>query len=54
VYRYIEQVLVAAGTFTASGDAATIFRLFRIFRILQLEHFVTAFSTLDNVFRASR
>jgi len=28
--------------------------MFRIFRILQLEDFVTAFSKLDNVFRASK
>ena len=30
-----------------------IFRIFRIVRLLQLEDFITAFSKLDNVFRAS-
>jgi hypothetical protein len=37
-----------------SDDNAKIFRIFRIFRILQLEDFVTAFSKIDNVFRASK
>ena len=50
---YVEFVLVSAGTISTGGDAAMVFRIFRIFRILQLEDFVTAFSKLDNVFRAS-
>jgi hypothetical protein len=50
---FIEQALVATGSLDPGSDAATVFRLFRIFRILQLEDFVTAFSKLDNVFRAS-
>ncbi len=50
---YIEQILVATGTMEDGGDAAMIFRIFRIVRLLQLEDFITAFSKLDNVFRAS-
>ena len=38
----------------ADSDSAKIFRIFRIFRMLQLEDFITAFSKLDNVFRASK
>merc|ERR1739845_317756 len=33
------------------GDA---FRLVRLFRLLQLEHFITAFTILDNVFCRSK
>lgn len=33
--------------------AAAVFRIFRLFRLLQLERFMTAFTLLDNVFRAS-
>lgn len=51
---FIEHALIATGTMNATGDNARIFRIFRIFRILQLEDFVTAFSKLDNVFRASQ
>jgi hypothetical protein len=51
---FIEQILIATGAIGDSGDVARIFRIFRIFRILQLEDFVTAFSKLDNVFRASK
>jgi len=50
---YIEQILVATGTVADGGDAAMVFRIFRIVRLLQLEDFLTAFSKLDNVFRAS-
>ena len=50
---YVEEILVGTGTIAAGGDVARVFRIFRIFRILQLEDFVTAFSKLDNVFRAS-
>ena len=50
---YIEQILVATGVMADGGDAAMIFRIFRIVRLLQLEDFITAFSKLDNVFRAS-
>jgi len=51
---YIEEILIVTGTVAAGGDTARVFRIFRIFRILQLEDFVTAFSKLDNVFRASK
>lgn len=51
---FIEQALILSGAIGDSGDIARIFRIFRIFRILQLEDFVTAFSKLDNVFRASK
>jgi hypothetical protein len=51
---FVEQALIATGNLDAGGDNAKIFRIFRIFRILQLEDFVTAFSKLDNVFRASK
>eukprot|EP00539_Tryblionella_compressa_P021731 CAMPEP_0178892502 /NCGR_PEP_ID=MMETSP0747-20121128/19518_1 /TAXON_ID=913974 /ORGANISM="Nitzschia punctata, Strain CCMP561" /LENGTH=706 /DNA_ID=CAMNT_0020562441 /DNA_START=59 /DNA_END=2179 /DNA_ORIENTATION=- len=50
---FIEQAVIASGV-KESGDMARVFRIFRIFRILQLEDFVTAFSKLDNVFRASK
>lgn len=51
---FVQTFLVATGYMDASGDSAKIFRMFRIFRILQLEDFITAFSKLDNVFRASK
>ncbi|KAG7358930.1 ion transport protein [Nitzschia inconspicua] len=51
---FIEQALILSGTIGDSDDIARTFRIFRIFRILQLEDFVTAFSKLDNVFRASK
>ena len=51
---FVEQALVLSGAITDGDDNARIFRIFRIFRILQLEDFVTAFSKLDNVFRASK
>ena len=50
----MEQGLVATGMIEAGGDQARIFRIARIFRLLQLEDFITAFSKLDNVFRASK
>jgi len=50
---YIEHLLVATGAMADGGDAAQVFRIFRIVRLLQLEDFITAFSKLDNVFRAS-
>jgi hypothetical protein len=51
---FIEQTLISLRVIDGTGDIARIFRIFRIFRILQLEDFVTAFSKLDNVFRASK
>jgi hypothetical protein len=51
---FVEQALIALGAISSGDDNARIFRIFRIFRILQLEDFVTAFSKLDNVFRASK
>ncbi len=51
---FIEQALLLSGLIVDGDDNARIFRIFRIFRILQLEDFVTAFSKLDNVFRASK
>ena len=51
---FIAEALVATGLMDAAGDSARIFRIARIFRLLQLEDFITAFSKLDNVFRASK
>lgn len=51
---FVQQILVASGKLQAGDDSVRIFRIFRIFRILQLEDFLTAFSKLDNVFRASK
>jgi len=51
---FVQQILIISNNLDAGGDNAKIFRIFRIFRILQLEDFVTAFSKLDNVFRASK
>jgi hypothetical protein len=51
---FIEQAMIASGAIDEGGDVTRVFRIFRIFRILQLEDFVTAFSKLDNVFRASK
>lgn len=51
---FIQQGLIAFGSLDVNGDGVRIFRIFRVFRILQLEDFVTAFSKLDNVFRASK
>jgi Ion transport protein len=48
---FVEQLLLSSGHLNAEGTR--IFRVFRVFRLLQLEDFVTAFSKLDNVFRAS-
>eukprot|EP00927_Polykrikos_kofoidii_P086361 TRINITY_DN964_c0_g4_i1.p1 TRINITY_DN964_c0_g4~~TRINITY_DN964_c0_g4_i1.p1 ORF type:complete len:1265 (+),score=230.66 TRINITY_DN964_c0_g4_i1:161-3955(+) len=45
---YLEIVLRSFGYSTAS--LSRIFRLVRLFRLLQLEHFLTAFTVLDNVF----
>ena len=51
---FVERLLMATGTLTPDSQGAMIFRIFRIFRIFQLEDFFTAFSKLDNVFRASK
>mmetsp|Transcript_130029 Transcript_130029/g.193603 ORF Transcript_130029/g.193603 Transcript_130029/m.193603 type:complete len:1282 (-) Transcript_130029:195-4040(-) len=51
---FVQQALIAFKVISYGDDKARIFRIFRIFRILQLEDFVTAFSKLDNVFRASK
>jgi hypothetical protein len=47
---YIQLVLEAAGV----RVNVFIFRIARVFRILQLEHFVEAFTLLDDVYRASK
>jgi hypothetical protein len=49
---YIQIVSEMCGVDT--GGAANCFRLMRLFRLLELEHFLTAFSVLDNVFWRSR
>jgi hypothetical protein len=49
---YIELVMKRFGL--ANGNSSDIFRLIRLFRLLELEHFVTAFTLLDNVFWRSR
>jgi len=51
---FIQQAVIGLGWIDADSDVAMIFRIFRIFRMLQLEDFITAFSKLDNVFRASK
>ena len=51
---FIEQLLISLDMLSADSEQAKIFRIFRIFRMLQLEDFITAFSKLDNVFRASK
>jgi len=51
---FLEQLLVSTGLMDAASDSARVFRIARIFRLLQLEDFITAFSKLDNVFRASK
>lgn len=48
--RYIEAVLRSSGVYFD----ASAFRVLRLFRILQLEHFVSAFSLLDDVWTASK
>lgn len=50
---FIENFLLAVGVLREDDDSVRIFRIFRIFRLFQLEDFITAFSKLDNVFRAS-
>ncbi|CAM9338942.1 unnamed protein product [Ectocarpus sp. 6 AP-2014] len=47
---YIETILWSAGVYFD----ASVFRVLRLFRILQLEHFVSAFSLLDDVWTASK
>eukprot|EP00945_MAST-04E_sp_MAST-4E-sp1_P004574 g4574.t1 len=39
--------------FPHDANMAVIFRIFRLFRVLQLEHFCEAFTLLDDVYRAS-
>jgi Ion transport protein len=51
---FIERALIASGAIDEAGDTVRVFRMARIFRLLQLEDFITAFSKLDNVFRASK
>mmetsp|Transcript_4500 Transcript_4500/g.12513 ORF Transcript_4500/g.12513 Transcript_4500/m.12513 type:complete len:519 (-) Transcript_4500:133-1689(-) len=50
---YFERLCIAFGM-TESADTSTVFRMFRIFRLLQLEDFLVGFRKLDNVFRASK
>jgi len=50
---YVQQASLALGLAGSSSDAAAVFRIFRLFRVLQLERFLTAFTLLDNVLRAS-
>lgn len=51
---YITLALQAAGTADVNSDSSDVFRLIRLFRLLELEHFITAFTVLDNVFWRSR
>mmetsp|Transcript_48569 Transcript_48569/g.89474 ORF Transcript_48569/g.89474 Transcript_48569/m.89474 type:complete len:1219 (+) Transcript_48569:69-3725(+) len=48
---YVQVCLQLAGMETSGFS--TIFRTVRLFRLLELEHFITAFTILDNVFRRS-
>eukprot|EP00752_Nemacystus_decipiens_P005802 g5248.t1 len=47
---YVETILRSSGVYFD----ASAFRVLRLFRILQLEHFVSAFSLLDDVWTASK
>ena len=47
---YVQQILTGADV---SFDAS-IFRVLRLFRIFQLEHFMEAFTKLDDVYRECR
>ncbi|CAM9194722.1 unnamed protein product [Chrysoparadoxa australica] len=47
---YIQSVMVLYG---ASFDAS-VFRVLRLFRLLQLEHFMSAFTLLDDVWREAK
>lgn len=49
---YIEMIMFAAGY--QGSEFAAAFRVIRLFRLFELEHFVVAFTILDNVFRHSR
>jgi len=51
---FIERALIHFDFISPDSDAAMMFRIFRIFRMLQMEDFIVAFSKLDNVFRASK
>lgn len=44
---YIQQIILLSG----GTVNAFVFRVFRVFRVLQLEHFVEAFTLLDDVYR---
>mmetsp|Transcript_3570 Transcript_3570/g.8948 ORF Transcript_3570/g.8948 Transcript_3570/m.8948 type:complete len:1217 (+) Transcript_3570:60-3710(+) len=48
---YVQVCLQLAGVETSGFS--TLFRTVRLFRLLELEHFITAFTILDNVFRRS-
>ena len=50
---FIQRFMLTFGLLNPEDDAVRVFRVFRIFRLFQLEDFITAFSKLDNVFRAS-
>ena len=45
---YVQQIF-----YPNDHDMAVIFRVFRLFRVLQLEHFCEAFTKLDDVYRES-
>jgi len=48
---YIQLIFEAAGH--GGTEVAEAFRIMRLFRLFEMEHFVTAFTVLDNVFRRS-
>jgi len=51
---YLQHIAIALGWLSPEEtDAAAVIRIFRLFRLLQLERIMTAFTLLDNVFRAS-
>lgn len=51
---YIQQLYTYMVDAELSQDTIAVFRMFRLFRLLELEHFVTAFTVLDNVFVRSK
>jgi len=49
---YIQQIHYYL-TGSQSEETTAVFRMFRLFRLLELEHYMTAFTLLDNVFQRS-
>lgn len=48
--RYVETILMLLGVYFQ----ASVFRVLRLFRIFQVEHFVSAFTLLDDVWNTCK